>query len=233
MFVRTLQDCSLVVTAGCWRFAEDHADAIERNWTTERQRNPKLFNGDVFIVDRWSIDDGVLTGEVLPAKFASYLYWREAGGDAHRQFSEAFVSSVVVSSDGGILLAQSVGGTLNAGLYSSPGGLLDERDVGCGRQLDLAGAAARELHEETGLAVAGMVRQSGFLLAHVAPFLAIASVFRSALSGAALLDGVVGFLEAQAEPELVAPRMVYRANELDMLPLTPFGRLLTTHVLGI
>ncbi len=233
MNVRALQDCNLVVTASSWRFAKEYAAAIERNWTTARQRNPKLFDGDVFIVDRWSIDDDVLTGEVLPAKFASYLYWRDAGGDAHDQYSEAFASSVIISSDGGILLAQSVGGTLNAGHYGAPGGLLDERDIGCRRRLDMAGAAARELLEETGLAVAGMVRQSGFVLAHVAPYLAIASVFRSALSGTDLIDAVAGFLEGQAEPELEAPRMVYRATELDALPLTPFGRLLTTHVLGM
>ena len=233
MYVRELKDCNLVVTERSWRFATDHAAAIARNWTAACARNPKLFDGDVFMVDQWSIGDGVLAGEVLPAKFASYLYWRDFGMEAGRQYNEAFVSSVIVSSDGGILLARAIGGTLNEGLYGSPGGLLDERDVGCEKRLDLVGAAQRELLEETGLVAGEMVRQPGFLLAHVVPYLAIASVFRSALSGADLIDRVVKFLKGQEEPELEAPRMIYKATELDELPLTPFGRLLTTHVLGM
>ena len=158
------------------------------------------------------LTSGVLTGEVLPAKFASYLYWRDAGGDAHRQFSEAFVSSVVVSSDGGILLAQSVGGTLNAGLYGSPGGLLDERDVGCGRRLDWRARPRANCRRKPASRSPEWFGNPGFSWPMSRPIWRLPASFEAPCRATALLDGVAGFLDAQAEPELEAPRMVYRAT---------------------
>jgi len=232
MYIRELTDCRLVVTGASWRFAEDHAAAIADNWTAAVAHNPKLFNGDVFVVAHWSIANETLMGQSISTKFAPYLYWRDAGADA-APYSEAFALAVVRSSDGGVLLAQSVEGTLNEGLYGAPGGLLDTRDAGPDGTLDLAGAAARELEEETGLVASEKVRQPGYLLAHVAPYLGVASVFQSNLAGAELINRVTGFLDAQEAPELRTPQLIYRASELDPMSLTPFGRLLTTHVLGM
>ncbi|MGI9478903.1 MAG: NUDIX hydrolase [Hyphomicrobiaceae bacterium] len=232
MYVRELEDCRLVASGTSWRFASAHATAIAENWATAVSRNPSLFNGDVFVIEQWSIDEDVLIGRSVSAKFAAYLYWRDAGAAA-APYSEAFATAVVRSRDGGVLLAQSVDGTLNAGLFGAPGGLLDARDAGAGGALDLAGAAARELEEETGLTARELVRRPGFLLAHVPPYLAVTSVFQSNQTGAELVERVDRFLAAQERPELRAPRVVYQASELDRLPSTPFARLLTTHLLGM
>lgn len=231
MTVQRLTDCNLVVADEAWRFAIDQSDAVARNWTAAAARNPKFFNGDVFVVDTWSIDEGVLGGRSLKAKFAAYLYWRDTGFEG-APCSEAFATTVVMARDGGVLLARSVAGTLNEGLYVSPGGLLDQRDMGAGGRLDLAGAAARELNEETGLDADGMQREPGFLLAHLAPYLAVASVFRCPQTGDELLEAVLEFLAAEPEPELEAPVIVRSASELDGLELTPHARLLTAHVLA-
>ena len=234
MYVKELTECRLAVADSAWTFAEEYAVAIEQNWAAACAQNANLFNGDMFIVDTWSIDQGVLAARVLPTKFAPYLYWRSAGRPAADGYDEAFALCVVVSSDGGVLLAESVSGTLNEGLYGPPGGLLDRRDVsGDDAGLDVSGAAVRELHEETGLLAGEMARQPGYLLARVAPYLGVASVFRSALAGPDLVGRVKTFLDGQAEPELAEPRVVYSVEELDRLPLTPFARLLTRHVLGM
>lgn len=232
MSVRELLDCKLVVAERSWPFAVEHAEAIARNWAGARLRNPKMFNGDVFVLDHWSVVDDVLSGVSLPAKFAAYLYWRDAGNLGAR-YSEAFTTAVVVSRDGGLLLARSVAGTLNEGLFGAPGGLIDARDVGAGGRIDVAGAAARELQEETGLRLSELEHRSGFLLAHIGAYLAIASVFKSALSGDRLLARVHDHLKAQDEPELEAPRVVYDRTELGQLALTPFSHLLARHVLGM
>lgn len=195
-------------------------------------RNSKLFNGDVFVLHRWSVADGILSGAALSAKFSAYLYWRN-GGVAQAPYEEAFATTVLISRDGGVLLARSVSGTLNEGRYCSPGGLFDRRDVEGSRRIDAAGAAARELQEEVGLLPLELDRQPGFLLAHVPPYLAVASVFRSALTGDELLGRVGGFLAGETEPELEAPRVVYGRSDLDRLTLTPFADLLTAHVLGM
>ncbi len=232
MHVHELEACRLVVQDTSWKFALDHETAIARYWSAAIAKNPKIFNGDVFVVERWSIDNDVLVGQSVSTKFAAYLYWRDSAADPG-PYSEAFATAVVQSRDGGVLLAQSVEGNLNAGLYGAPGGLLDARDVKTDGIFDLAGAAAREMAEETGLAAAEMVHQPGFLLAQVLPFLGVASVFQSNMTGDELLRRVEAFLDAQEDPELVAPRLIYHVAELDPLALTPFGRLLTTHVLGM
>lgn len=232
MEIRGLSVCRLVVTPRPWCFAEQHRAAIEQHWAAARAGNPKLFNGDVFIVDQWAIADGKLVGQVLPIDFAGYLFWRNAGGD-RGHYNEAFASALIFSADGGIFLAQSVGGTLNAGRYGPPGGLIDASDVASDGQIDFATAAARELLEETGLIAGEMERQDGYLLARFGDFLAIVSVFRSALSGRDLIDRVATHLASVSEPELEAPRMIYRPGDLDGLPLTPYARLLVTHGLGM
>lgn len=232
MELSRLSGCNLVVTPKPWPFAVRHRGAIAENWGAATARNPKMFDGDVFIVDHWSIVDGALTGQVLPAKFAAYLYWRDAGAEGG-PYHEAFASALVVAADGGVFLARSVGGTLNAGRYGPPGGLVDARDVARDGTLNFAVAAARELLEETGLVAAEMERAAGYLLVRFGPFMAVISVLRSALAGRDLIDRVNGYLDSVAEPELDAPRMIYRPSDLDGLPLTPYARLLATHGLGM
>lgn len=233
MELSRLSGCNLVVTSKPWRFSEQYRVEIEQSWTAALADNPNLFDGDVFIVDQWSVVGGELTGKVLQAKFAAYLYWRNGGARGGEHYNEAFASALVVSADDGVFLARSVSGTLNAGCYGPPGGLIDARDVGRDGRLDFSAAAERELLEETGLVAGGMKRSAGFLLIRFGAYLAVVSVLRSVLAGGELIDRVDAYLGSVAVPELEAPRMIYRPGDLDGLPLTPYARLLATHGLGM
>ena len=185
-----------------------------------------MFDGDVFVAEDWRLGDEVLHADLLQTKFSAYLYWRQHGfGGGVR--GEVFATSVVEAADGGLLMARSVAGTLNSGQYLSPGGLFDARDMGPGGMIDVAGAAARELAEETGLDGSDVVRRPGYLVACVAPYLAIASVFGSHLDGCRLLERVNRHLAAQAAPELEAPCIITGRDELESLPTTRFTRLLS------
>ena len=230
MAVQHLTDCSLTVVEGPWGFAREHCGAIAQNWEAAHARNPKLFNGSVYVTEAWTVEHGRLIGRSIKTTFAAYLYWRDVRA-SDDQYEEAFATTVVISQDGGILLARSVAGTLNEGLYGSPGGLLDERDVRADGQFDIADAAARELAEETGLHGAQLRREAGFLFAHVSPYLALASVYRCALTCDELLAVLGCHLAASPEPELEAPIMVHARSELDELALVPAARLLCEHVL--
>jgi 8-oxo-dGTP pyrophosphatase MutT (NUDIX family) len=223
--VQRLEDCRLAVIDDAWPFAQKNSGAIDVHFRQAKQRNPTLFDGDVFVVKQWSVESGVLTGLSHGAKFSAYHYWRENNYD-DGSTEEAFAVSVVKSSDGGVLLARAVPGTLNAGRYCAPGGLLDRRDLGSDGVLDLAGAAARELKEETGLSAADMVREPGYLVAYVAPFFAIASVFRSEQAGDALRSSVEQSLKKQGAPEIEAPCVAYEMTELDGVSVIPITRLL-------
>ena len=233
MTARHLHGCELRVSEADWSFARIHAAAIEAHWTAATAQNSCLFNGDVFVVADWAVVDGIMTATVLPTKFAAYLYWRESicdNAETWPPFWEAFATTVVLARDGGILLAKSVAGSLNAGLYVSPGGLLDKRDVidGC---IDIEGAAARELAEETGLAGDCLVRRPGFLLATVAPFLAVASVFEVRTSSDELVGKISEYLAKAEVPELEVPVIVTQLSDLDDLAMAPHARLLSTHFL--
>jgi len=230
MTVHRLEDCRLHVLEACWPFEQIHAGAIEAHWAAATVTNPGLFNGDVFVVQRWDIVDGTMNAELLQTTFAAYHYWREIGF-GNDDTAEAFATTVLLACDGGVLLARAVAGTLNAGLYLSPGGLLDSRDVIDGG-IDVAGAAARELSEETGLKSVEMERSPGFLLARVPPFLGIASVFRSHLSGDELLAQVTSYLDQANVPELEAPIIIREVGELDEFMMAAHARLLSAYVLA-
>lgn len=226
-----LVDCRLRLVSRGWGFAVDHAAAIDRHWSAAVRDNPKIFDGDVFVTERWRFESDTLYGDAVPTKFSAYLYWRDHGFDKGCT-SETFATTVVVAADGGVLLARAAEGSLNEGFYVSPGGLVDQRDVHGDGFLDLAGAALRELAEETGLEGAGLSRQAGFLLADLPPYFGVASVFRAAASGPELLVQVADYLARQREPELVDPRLIYRSADMDELPVTEFARLLTQAILA-
>ena len=142
MAVARLKTCRLRLVERDWAFAAQHRDAIAAYWEKAVAGNRKLFNGSIFVTENWSIYDEGLVGDAVPTRFAAYLYWREHGFDQGAT-AEAFATAVVVSADGGVLLARAVGGTLNGGLYVTPGGMIDQRDVTPDGDLDLAGAAGR------------------------------------------------------------------------------------------
>ena len=229
--VLELNDCRLRTVNGRWPFEVRHAKAIAAHWKTAASNNPKLFNGRVFVLRNWSIEHDVLFGEAMPTAFAAYLYWRDTGFDGG-DTAEAFASSIIVAADGGVLVAKAAAGTLNEEQYVSPGGLLDQRDVTEDGLIDIAGAAAREIAEEVGLGRLDLTRQPGFRMAMVEPYLALASMLHSPLSGAALVRRVADFLSNQAEPELEAPRIVRSRAELDDINPTRFTRLLSETVLA-
>ena len=230
MNVVELNACRLRLRPGDWDYATRHADGIADNWRKACSQNEKLFNGDVFIVEDWQLEAGELKARVVQTKFAAYLHWRETGF-RDGAYDEAFATTAVLASDGGMLVARAVDGTLNEEHYVSPGGLIDARDVGGDGMLDPAGAALRELAEETGLSHPIVTRRPGYLLARDAPYLAIASVFDIAATSDELLALVDEFIAGQDEPELLEPMIIRRGSELDRLPLTTPARLIGAHLL--
>ncbi len=225
-----LDACRLRLRDGQWAFAAANTAVIRANWERARAANPKLFDGEVFIVERWGITEGVLEADVVETRFSAYLYWRD-NGFHDGVFDEAFVTTAVMASDGGMLVARAVDGTLNAGHFVSPGGLIDKRDLGPDRLIDPAGAAMRELQEETGLTQAVARRRRGFLMARDVPYLALASVFDVRQTGAELVARVQRYIDEQDEPELLEPRILRRRDELEQVLLTTPTRLIAAHLL--
>lgn len=230
MSVVELEECRLRLREGTWGYETANASLIADHWQRACAANPKLFNGTVFIVEDWQVASRALEAGVVQTTFAAYLYWREHGFDDGR-YDEAFATTAVMSRDGGMLVARAVDGTLNEGHFVSPGGLIDARDLGGDGLIDPAGAAVRELDEETGLTAEIAKRRSGYLLARDAPYLALASIFDVAMSSEDLLDRVRGHIDDEAEPELLDPMILRRRADMAGIKLTTPTRLIAAHLL--
>lgn len=226
-----LTSCRLAVSDDTWAYATLNKSAIDAHWANAKEANPTYFDGQVFILSRWSVSDGCLIGAAVRTRFAAYLHWRDTGFDDEMRTAEAFATTVVVASDGAVLLARAVAGSLNSGHYVSPGGLIDESDQSIRGYLDPALTAARELYEETGLVASDMRRARGFELVRFDPYLAVASIYHAPVSGPELLSRIDRFLRAQPKPELEEPRLIYRRSDMDGMSVAPFTRLLTEAVL--
>ena len=220
-----IDSCWLEVSDQLWPFATANSETIDAFWHRSVEENPALFDGEVFVLPQWSLVGGRLTGQLVPTRFAAYLYWRSTGF-AGAACSEAFATAVVIAADGGVLAARASEGSLNGGRLVTPGGLLDRADIVDGRSLDPAHAAARELREETGLDAAAMSREVGYLIAYAPPYLAVASIFRSSLAGADVISQVGDYLASQDVPELHEPRLLRQRAELANLSMPTTTRLL-------
>ena len=132
-----------------WEFARTHAAEIDAHWRRRSAEQPKLFNGDVLMLHKWSLADGCFRGECLTADFKSLLYWREneAPDDAVLDF---FGAPALHSREGWLIVGRMGPDHSSAGAIYFPCGTLHPSDV-VGQSIDLDGGILRELNEETGL----------------------------------------------------------------------------------
>ena len=148
-----IEDIVFDVEARAWPFAIDEGEAIDRHWEKLRAGNPHLFNGRVFLNFERRIEAlserRVLRGMASAVDFKAFLAWRDFGFP-DGGVRNCFAMAALLSADGAFILGRMSERTANAGKIYFPAGTPDLGDVKDGA-LDLAGSAARELFEETGI----------------------------------------------------------------------------------
>ncbi|MCJ2030041.1 NUDIX hydrolase [Methylobacterium sp. J-043] len=133
-----------------WAWARDNAEAIDCNWERRRVDTPGLFDGPVYLASGCAIADGSCEASLFEVRYSRFLAFRDAGvPDA--LVANAFAAIVPHSRDGAVLLGVMGAHTANAGQIYFPCGTPDPGDLRDDGTVDLAGSAARELLEETGL----------------------------------------------------------------------------------
>lgn len=132
-----------------WVFPRDHADEIEAIWASESAGKPALFNGEVLIQHRGSIEGRVFRAGYSLTHYKPFLAWNRLGHPPP-QVRNGFAMAALKSSDGAYLLGEMGAQTANAGKIYFAAGTPDRGDIIDGR-VDLAGSAIRELSEETGI----------------------------------------------------------------------------------
>ena len=135
-----------------WAWARDNAGDIARNWERRLAASPELFDGPVLLARGCEIRDGACTVQFFETRFSCFLALRDAG-TPDASVANAFSAIVPHTGDGAVLLGQMGVHTANAGQIYFPCGTPDRSDVREAGVVDLAGSAAREFAEETGLAL--------------------------------------------------------------------------------
>jgi 8-oxo-dGTP pyrophosphatase MutT (NUDIX family) len=146
-----------------WAWARDNAEAIDRNWERRKAETPGLFDGPVYLANGCSIADGACEAHLFEVRYSRFIAFRDAGvPDA--LVANAFAAIVPHSGDGAVLLGVMGAHTANAGQIYFPCGTPDSGDLRADGTVDLAGSAAREFLEETGLTLPEGAEEAWVLL---------------------------------------------------------------------
>jgi len=227
--VAVVARCRLSAGDGRWGFEEANGHAIAEHWRRRQGESPRMFNGAVFVLTRWSLEHDVFTGAFTPTSFAAFLYWREQGYP-QAGARDCFGCALLRSAEGHALLGRQNAGQVNSGLSYPPSGFLDPSDVQPGGTIDIDANIRREIGEETGIDAAQLDWQPGYRIVFSGPLVAIARELRSPLGSSPLRQAVRRHIAAETTPELADVVMVATAAGLG--PDVPhYARLLLTSIL--
>lgn len=217
-----LAQCRLRIANRCWPLQRDNAAAIERHFRAVLERTPEFYNGRIFVMTAGAVAGDVLDGELVPADFASYLYWRDNGfAVAHGR--DVFGSAIIEAADGGLLLGRAAPYTMNAGRADLTGGFIDPIDVGFDGVVDIDASIVREIVEETGLDVAEFERVPGYLMTVEGALVSIGVRYRAQLSSVDLAARIGETIRVQGKPELTGVLIVPPEQRGDRAALDALG----------
>ena len=213
-----------------WPFARDHAAEIAEHWQARRARSPGMFDGTVLLARAWSVADGIARVDLFAARYSSFIAYRDRGR-TEAGVVNAFAAIVPGSLDGGVLLGAMGTHTANAGQLYFPCGTPDLDDVR-GETVDLAGSAARELTEETGLALPADAATDWVLLAGEGQ-LAFLRPVRFPETADALCARIEAHRRREAEPELAGIHVARAADGPEATRMPGFVRAYLADVFGV
>jgi len=220
--IETVQHIEYAVVTHRWGFAEERATDIDAHWERLRAAKPRLFNGRVFMMSGYAIEDGVLRGTGFETDFKAFQAWRDFGFP-DQSVINCFAMAALRSADGAFILGRMGEHTAAAGRLYFPAGTPDPSDVKAGH-IDLDGSALRELTEETGLTIADLTLSPDWTLVFDGPRLACMKPMRSHLDAIALVTQCEAFLAEEKEPELAGLLPVFSEKQFDVTRMPDFMR---------
>jgi 8-oxo-dGTP pyrophosphatase MutT (NUDIX family) len=182
-----------------WPFPRENAAAIADHWQERLSRSPGMFDGTVLLGCACAVEAGLARVDLFATRYSSFIAYRDRGR-AEGGVVNAFAAIVPWSQDGAVLLGEMGAHTANAGQLYFPCGTPDLDDVR-GDAVDLAGSAARELAEETGLDLPDGAATAWVMLAGEGQ-LAFLRPVRFPEPAEALCPRIEAHLRREAEPEL-------------------------------
>ncbi|WP_019903072.1 hypothetical protein [Methylobacterium sp. 77] len=212
-----------------WAWARDNAETIAENWRRRCAARSGLFDGRVLLASGYRIEATTCSVEMFETSYASFITHKDLGSpDA--AVANAFAAIVPRGVDGAVLLGVMGGHTANAGQIYFPCGTPDLGDVREGGEIDLAGSAAREFTEETGLTLPPDASER-WLLARGEGQLAFLNAVTFPEPGAVLQNRMEKHRFAEAEPELDGFVVVRAPGDVDTRRMPAFVRAYLRHAL--
>ena len=121
---------ALTLVDGSWPFAEAKRQEIAEHWAQMTAQNPTLFNGNILLMVRGGLADGLFQADLIEVDYASFITWRDWGW-CDETVHDCYGSAIVVSCDGALVMGRMGGHTVNAGKVYPPGGSLTREDLLC------------------------------------------------------------------------------------------------------
>lgn len=207
-------DCRIV--SYDWIFAREHRADIDAHWQKLKAANPALYDGRVFLINNWAIDDTrqgrVLRSSHFETSFSSFIAWRDFGFP-DPAIANCFAAAALCAIDNGYVLGEMNTHTANAGKIYFPAGTPDPSDD-AGGYLDLEASVLRELAEETGLAPPDVILQPGWTLVDDGPRLACLKPISCREPAAEMAQRIGAFLARDARPEFARIHCVHTRSQL-------------------
>lgn len=145
-----VERCILRLEPTAHPFETENRAAIAENWRRETAEKPALFDGPIILLSRLAWRDGTLEGICHPVRYSTFLLWRQRRPVAGAQ--HIYAQAAPVGSDGALLAVRMGGHTANAGKVYFASGSFEPTEFP-GGIADVEGNMAREVDEETGLAL--------------------------------------------------------------------------------
>ncbi len=197
-----------------WAFADDRRTEIDAYFAELQREKPAIWNGRVLLLHSQVVSEGVFRGQYLEADYASFAAWRH-WGRPRAGIRDCFGAAAVLSADGAFMLGVMGAHTANAGSIYFPCGTPDRSDI-AGDTVDLDHSVARELAEETGLAVDALTAEPGWTSVVDGALIAQIKVMRSADDAETLRARMLAHIADEAQSELSDIRIVRGRSDFDV-----------------
>jgi len=213
-----LDRVEIALESWSWRFALERRAEIDRHFAQMLRERSGLWNGRILLLNRHAVCDGALRGACFEADYASFCAWRD-WDFPDRGVYNVFAVTALCGVDGGFLVGRMAPGTANAGMLYFPCGTPEPADVTAGGAFDIKSNLARELLEETGLAIDACRCEPGWTLVRDGCYLAVLKRVTAAQPAEELRGRILRYIAGEKRPEFTDMRIV--RSPADFRPSMP------------
>jgi len=206
--IAALDRTEIVLERWPWRFAAERRAEIDRHFAElQRGRSGTVWNGRIVLLNRCTVDNGTLRGACFEADFASFCAWRD-WEFPDPSVNNVFAVAALQSADGAFVVGEMAPSTVSGGKVYFPSGTPEPIDVTPIGDLDLDTNLARELTEETGIAIGEVRAEPGWTMVRDRCYLALLKRVIAAENADALRARIMRHIASERRPEFTDIRLV-------------------------